>query len=66
MNAKDLSKEAPRSLYEKIGGFAIIARTIDKCEADLNVTKGEYHFNCPLDTAFWIQGNQGRRFSGIR
>jgi 2-succinyl-5-enolpyruvyl-6-hydroxy-3-cyclohexene-1-carboxylate synthase len=46
---KDLSKEAPRSPYEQMGGFAIIARTIDKCRAVIAGTPGEYHFNCPLD-----------------
>ena len=61
--AKDLTKEAPRSAYEKIGGFAIIARTIDKCEADLNGTKGEYHFNCPLDNMlFTFKGIKGEDF----
>ena len=47
--AKDLTKEAPRSPYEKIGGFAIIARTIDKCRAAIAGTNGEYHFDCPVD-----------------
>lgn len=31
MQSKDLTKEAPRSPYELINGFAILARTIDKC-----------------------------------
>lgn len=45
----DLKKEAPRSSYTRINGFAILARTIDKCRAVINNTNGEYHFNCPLD-----------------
>jgi hypothetical protein len=49
MESKDLAVEAPRSPYEIINGFAILARTIDKCRADLAGTIGEYHFNCPLD-----------------
>ncbi len=49
MESKDLAVEAPRSPYETINGFAILARTIDKCRADLAGTIGEYHFNCPLD-----------------
>ena len=49
MNAKDLTKEAPRSPYEKVGGFAILGRTIDKCRAFLAGTIGDYHFNCPVD-----------------
>ncbi len=49
MQSKDLTKEAPRSPYEQIAGFAILARTIDKCRAFIAGTVGEYHFNCPLD-----------------
>ena len=54
---KDLTKEAPRSAYDRIGGFAIIARTIDKCRAKLWGNIGEYHFDCPLDkTLFAFKG----------
>ena len=56
---KDLTKVAPRSPHERLGGFAIIARTIDKCRALLWGTVGEYHFDCPLD-------NQLFSFKGIR
>lgn len=49
IQAKDLTKEAPRSPYETIDGFAIIARTIDKCRASLAGTIGEFHFDCPVD-----------------
>ncbi len=47
--AKDLSTEAPRSPYDRLGGYDILARAIDKCRADLAGTIGEYHTNCPLD-----------------
>ncbi len=40
MNTKDLTKEAPRSPYERINGFAILARTIDKCRAVLSNVNG--------------------------
>jgi hypothetical protein len=50
--AKDLSKDFPRSPREKIGGYVIVARMLDKCRAELNGTHGEYHFNCPLDNIF--------------
>ncbi len=53
MTSKNLSIEAPRSPYEKINGFAILARTIDKCQAFIAGTPGEYHFNCPLDQALF-------------
>ena len=48
-NGKDLTKEAPRSPKTKLGGFVILARTIDKCRALLWGNIGEYHFDCPLD-----------------
>ncbi len=53
MESKDLTKMAPRSPYETINGFAILARTIDKCRAVIAETSGEYHFNCPLDKALF-------------
>ena len=49
IEAKDLAIEAPRSPYETINGFAILARTIDKCRAHIAGTAGEYHFDCPVD-----------------
>lgn len=62
-NTKDLTKEAPRSAYEKINGFAILARTIDKCRAVIAGTPGEYHFNCPLDKAlFTFKGIDADKF----
>lgn len=48
-NAKDLSKQPPRSPRQRLGGYVIVARMIDKGRATLNGTVGEYHFNCPLD-----------------
>jgi len=47
--AKDLTKEAPRSPRLRLGGYALIARAIDKGRASLAGTNGEYHFDCPLD-----------------
>lgn len=48
-SGKDLTKEAPRSPHTRIGGYAILGRTIDKCRALLWGNIGEYHFDCPLD-----------------
>lgn len=63
INSKDLTKQAPRSAYERIGGLAIIARTIDKCRATINGMNGEYHFDCPLDnTLFRFMGIKGDDF----
>ena len=49
ISAKDLSKEPPRSPRQRIGGYSILARTIDKGRAVLNGTVGEYEYNCGLD-----------------
>jgi Domain of unknown function (DUF5069) len=47
--SKNLTKEAPRSPRNRLGGYALIARAIDKGRADIAGTVGEYHFACPLD-----------------
>lgn len=47
--AKDLTKEAPRSPRLRIGGYAILGRTLDKGRALIAGNIGEYHFDCPLD-----------------
>lgn len=63
---KDLTQEAPRSGYERIGGFAVIARTIDKCRAKLWGNIGDYHFDCPLDnTLFGFKGIKGDDFKAF-
>ena len=49
MNAKNLAKEPPRSPHERLGGYVILARTIDKARAFLAERIGDYHFDCPLD-----------------
>jgi Domain of unknown function (DUF5069) len=58
IHAKDLSKEPPRGPRERIGGYPILARMIDKGRAALNGTTGEYEFNCGLDQMLF-------RFKGI-
>lgn len=55
---RDLTKEAPNSPRVRFGGFAILARSVDKCRANIAGKLGEYHFNCPLD-------NQLFSFKGI-
>ncbi|MGA2053443.1 MAG: DUF5069 domain-containing protein, partial [Opitutales bacterium] len=47
--ARDLSREAPHSPRDRLAGFAIAMRTIDKCRASVAGTLGEYHYDCPLD-----------------
>ena len=48
--AKDLTKEAPVSPAQRVGGYVILARLADKARADFMGGKiGEYHTDCPLD-----------------
>jgi len=51
--AKDLSKEPPRSPREKLAGYIIAARLLDKCRAHLNGTAGEYNFAHFMDNLFF-------------
>ena len=63
VTGKDLTKEAPRSPRVRIGGYAILARTYDKCRALLGGNIGEYHFDCPLDNMlFGFKGVKGDDF----
>src|SRR5207247_3317430 len=60
---KDLTREAPRSPRIRVGGYAILGRTIDKCRALVAGNIGEYHFDCPLDnTLFGFKGLKGVDF----
>src|SRR6201995_2251660 len=60
---KDLTREAPRSPRIRIGGYAILGRTIDKCRALVAGDIGEYHFDCPLDIMlFGFKGVVGADF----
>lgn len=60
---KDLTKEAPRSPRLRVGGYAILARTIDKGRALLAGSPGEYHYDCPLDNyLFAFKGVTGDAF----
>jgi hypothetical protein len=63
VTGKDLTKEAPRSPRIRVGGYAILGRTIDKCRALVAGNIGEYHFDCPLDnTLFGFKGVKGADF----
>jgi hypothetical protein len=63
VKGKDLTKEAPRSPRVRIGGYAILARTYDKCCALIAGNIGEYHFDCPLDNMlFGFKGVKGDDF----
>jgi hypothetical protein len=59
----DLTKVAPRSPRVRMGGYAILGRTIDKCRALVGGNIGEYHFDCPLDNMlFGFKGVKGPDF----
>jgi len=60
----NLSEQAPHSPRERIGGFAIACRAVDKCRASLAGTPGEYHYDCPLDKQlFSFKGITGDQFT---
>ena len=42
--ARDLRKDYPRSPREKLGGYVIAARCVDKCRAFLLGINGEYNY----------------------
>lgn len=48
----DLTKQPPRSPRVRLGGYAILARCLDKGRATLAGKNGEYHYACPLDQRF--------------
>ena len=49
----NLRRGAPRAPQLWLGGFAVAARVLDKCRAEQAGTNGEYHYNCPVDRAFF-------------
>src|SRR5215467_7134517 len=63
VTGKNLKKEAPRSPRIRVGGYAILGRTIDKGRALVAGNIGEYHFDCPLDKMlFDLKGVKGDDF----
>ena len=46
---RDLAKQAPHSPRDRLAGFVIASRAVDKCRASLAGTMGEYRYDCPLD-----------------
>ena len=61
--ARDLTKEAPHSPRQRIAGFAIASRAVDKCRASLSGTLGAYQYDCPLDKMlFDFKGITGAQF----
>jgi hypothetical protein len=62
--ARDLTKQAPHSPRERIKGYVIVARAVDKCRASLTGKLGEYHYDCPLDNVlFSFKGVTAKQFT---
>ena len=53
LSAPDLTQHPPRSLRVRLGGYAHLARLLDKARAILAGKGGEYHYNCPIDQRFF-------------
>jgi len=49
IQAPDLTRHPPRSPRVRLGGYALLARCLDKGRATLAGKNGEYRFACPLD-----------------
>jgi len=61
--ARDLAKQPPQSPRNRIAGFVIASRAVDKCRASLAGTPGEYHYDCPMDKMlFNFKGITGEQF----
>jgi len=45
----DLTQHPPRSVRVRIGGYAHLARLLDKARAVIATKSADYHYNCPLD-----------------
>jgi len=51
-SAPDLTQRPPRSPRQRLGGYALLPRMLDKGRAEIAGQSGEYHYNCPLDQRF--------------
>jgi hypothetical protein len=51
-HARDLRREEPRSPGEKLAGYELAARCLDKCRASILGWQGDFMFNCPMDQQF--------------
>lgn len=52
-SAPDLTEHPPRSVRVRIGGYAHLARLLDKARADIAGKAAGYHYNCALDQKFF-------------
>src|ERR1700722_17224862 len=60
---RDLTKQPPHSPRQRVAGFVIACRTVDKCRASMAGTLGDYHYDCPLDNMlFSFKGINAEQF----
>src|SRR5258708_34960229 len=45
----DLTRRPPRSMRQRLGGFVLLPRILDKCRAKLAKKNGEYNYDSPTD-----------------
>jgi hypothetical protein len=45
----DLTIHPPRSVRVRIGGYAHLARLLDKARAEIHGKNAGYHYDCPVD-----------------
>jgi len=57
MNAPDLTQRPPRSPRVRLGGYAMLARMLDKARATLVGKQGEYIYGNPMDQHFFTFTN---------
>ncbi|MSU22360.1 MAG: DUF5069 domain-containing protein [Opitutus sp.] len=53
LSAPDLTQHPPRSVRVRLGGYAHLARLLDKARAVLAGKAGEFNYNCPIDERFF-------------
>lgn len=58
--AKDLRKQEPRPPDERLGGFQMAARCLDKCRASLLDRQGDFTYGCPMDQQFFQEAGVDR------
>src|SRR5258707_8589435 len=54
----DLTRRPPRSMRQRLGGFVLLPRILDKGRAKLAKKNGEYNYDSPTD-------HHPRRFPGL-
>ena len=52
-SAPDLTQHPPRSPRVRLGGYAHLARLLDKARATAANKAGAYKYNCPMDRHFF-------------